>query len=60
MVDPFGHSTLHTDPQAVWHLGGTRNEVNRANQTTRNLPDSVVVSQRGAVNSCAAVAAGQA
>jgi hypothetical protein len=35
--------------RAVWHLGRTRNEVNRANQTTRNLPDSVVVSQRGAV-----------
>jgi enoyl-CoA hydratase/carnithine racemase len=49
MVDPIGHSTLHTDPQAVWHLGRTRNDVNRANQTTRNLPDSVVVSQRGAV-----------
>jgi len=49
MVDPTGRSTLHTDPQAVWHLGRTPNEVNRANQTTRNLPDSVVVSQRGAV-----------
>ena len=44
MVDPTGPSTLHTDPQAVWHLGRTRNEVNRANQTTLNLPDSVVVS----------------
>jgi acyl-CoA synthetase (AMP-forming)/AMP-acid ligase II len=49
VFDPTGPSTLHTDPQAVWHLGRTRNEVNRANQTTRNLPDSVVVSQRGAV-----------
>lgn len=37
MVHPTGPSTLHTDPQAVWHLGRTPNEVNRANQTTRNL-----------------------
>jgi (methylthio)acryloyl-CoA hydratase len=49
MVDPTGPATLHTDPQAMWRLGRTPNEVNRADQTMRNLPDSVAVSQRGAV-----------
>jgi enoyl-CoA hydratase/carnithine racemase len=54
MVDPTGHvspgpGALRTEPQAVWHPGPTRNDGNGANQATRNLPDSVVVSRRGAV-----------
>jgi enoyl-CoA hydratase/carnithine racemase len=49
MTDLTGPSTLRTDQQAVGQLSRTWNGVSRANQTTRNLPDSLVVSQRGAV-----------
>jgi enoyl-CoA hydratase/carnithine racemase len=49
MLNPNGPGALRTQPQAVRHPSPTRNEVNGANQGTRNLPGSVVVSQRGAV-----------
>jgi (methylthio)acryloyl-CoA hydratase len=46
MIDPTGSSTLCTDPQAAWRLDEINNGMNCA---SRNLPDSLVVSQRGAV-----------
>jgi enoyl-CoA hydratase/carnithine racemase len=55
MLDPTGPDASRTEPQKVQqavrgHSGRARNGSNgRVNQTTRNLPDSVVVSQRGAV-----------
>jgi enoyl-CoA hydratase/carnithine racemase len=55
MLDPTGPDAARREPQQAQqvvrgHSGRTRNGVNgRVDQTTRNLPDSVVVSQRGAV-----------
>ena len=49
MIDPTGPSPLRADPHAMWRLDQTCNEMNGANEGTRNLPDSLVVSQRGAV-----------
>jgi hypothetical protein len=55
MLDPTGPDAARTEPQQAQqvvrgHSGPARNGVNgRVNQTARNLPDSVVVSQRGAV-----------
>ncbi len=55
MFDPTGPDASRTEPQQAQqavrgHSGRARNGMNgRVNQTTRNLPDSVVVSQRGAV-----------
>jgi enoyl-CoA hydratase/carnithine racemase len=49
MIDPTDPSPLRTDPHAVWRLDQTCSGMNGANQGTRNLPDSLVVSQRGAV-----------
>jgi enoyl-CoA hydratase/carnithine racemase len=55
MLDPTGPDASRTEPHQAQravraHSGRTRNGVNgRVDQTTRNLSDSVVVSQRGAV-----------
>jgi enoyl-CoA hydratase/carnithine racemase len=58
MLDPTSPDAARTEPQQPQqaqqvvrgHSGPARNGVNgRVNQTTRNLPDSVLVSQRGAV-----------
>src|ERR1700730_15559028 len=55
MLDPTGTDASRTGPHQAQrvvrgHSGRTRNGVNgRVDQTTRNLSDSVVVSQRGAV-----------
>ena len=49
MIDPTGPSPLRTGPQAVWWLDQTCNGMNGTTQGTRNPPDSLVVSQRGAV-----------
>src|SRR5260370_35920974 len=55
MLDPPGPDASRTEPQQAQqavhgHSGRAWNGVNgRVNQTTGNLPDSVVVRQRGAV-----------
>src|SRR5258708_33880283 len=55
MLDPTDPDASRTEPQQAQqavrgHSGRARNGVNgRVNQTTGNLPDSVVVSHRGAV-----------
>lgn len=55
MLDPTGPGASGTEPQPAQqavrgHSGRARNDVNGSvNRTTRNFPDSVVVSRRGAV-----------
>ena len=49
MGNPAVTSMSRVESQAVRHLGRTRKEGNGTNRTTLDLPDSVVVSQRGAV-----------
>jgi hypothetical protein len=49
MIDTTGPRTLRTESHAARRWRRTWNETNGANQKTQNLPDSVVVSQRGAV-----------
>lgn len=49
MGNPAVTSMSRVESQAVRHLGRTRKEGNGTNRTTLDLPDSVAVSQRGAV-----------